>query len=84
MYGHAVVTFLERLDRFFAFKITLRHFGEPLYQDRTILGYALGFFFRIGRIFIGSLVYFFVIVLAVLLYVLWCLAPIYILIKIFL
>ena len=47
---HKLLGALERLDRFFAIKITMRHWLEPLYQDKTVLGYILGFIFRTLRV----------------------------------
>ncbi|MBI2035233.1 MAG: hypothetical protein HYT12_00945 [Candidatus Liptonbacteria bacterium] len=66
-----LIDLLERLDRFFAFRVTLRHFGEPLFQDRTIVGYILGFIFRSGRLLIGAIAYFFIFILAIMLYLGW-------------
>ena len=83
VYGHAVIGFLERLDRVFAFAITIKYFGKPLYQDRTVVGYILGFVFRSGRIIIGAVVYFFVIVTAVVVYLVWCAVHVYVIWRIF-
>lgn len=83
IYGHAVISFLEKLDKLFAFRITLRHFGKPLFQDRTVVGYFMGFVFRGGRILLGGVVYLLVLLLAVFVYVVWALMPIYIIFNIF-
>lgn len=81
--SHWLINFLERLDRFFAFGITWRYFGQPLFQDRTAVGYILGFVFRLLRLLLGGIVYFVVIVLAMVLYLLWSGIPLYILYKVF-
>lgn len=82
-YSHIVVSFLERLDGFFAFKITLRHLFKPLYGDYSVLGYILGFIFRIGRLIAGGLVYSAIIAAAAVLYLIWLTTPIYIIYRIF-
>jgi len=73
-----VINFLERLDRTFAFKITLRHFFQPLYQDYTLLGYILGFFFRFWRIVIAATLYGLIILIGFFVYILWAAIPLYI------
>ena len=78
IYSHFVISILERLDRRLAFKITLLHIFHPLYQDQTAIGYILGFIFRSGRLIIGAIVYIFVIIIAVALYLIWLLIPVYI------
>jgi hypothetical protein len=82
VYSQFIVFQLEKLDRFFAFKITWRHLFQPLYQDRTILGYILGFIFRLQRLFVGGLFYLVIIGVAAGLYLVWLAFPIYIIYKI--
>jgi hypothetical protein len=65
------------LDRNLALRINLHHFFEPLYQDRTVIGYILGFIFRSLRLLIGLVSYFVLFVAFVLIYVAWCLIPVY-------
>lgn len=74
---------LSRLDKTFAVHITLKHWLEPLYQDRTIMGYILGFIFRTSRIIIGAVVYFFIGILFFLVFLVWALVPIYLIFKVF-
>lgn len=74
-----LIDFLEQLDHTIAFRITLRYFGTPLFQDRTAVGYILGFFFRTFRLIFGGLLYFFVIVIVLLVYIVWAGIPAYIL-----
>lgn len=71
--SHWAVSFLERLDRTFALQITLRYIFEPLYQDRTILGYILGFIFRSGRVVLACAIYLLVVVFFVAIYLGWAL-----------
>lgn len=78
--GGWAVGFLEFLDKFFALKVSVRHFGEPLFQDYSIIGYILGFVFRTFRILAGALTYAVVIALFSLIYVAWAVTPIYILV----
>lgn len=72
---------LSNLDKTFAVHITLKHWLEPLYQDRTIMGYILGFIFRTSRIIIGSIVYFFIGIFFAILYLIWILIPICLILK---
>lgn len=74
---------LWRLDQTLALKVTIRHFFEPLYQDRTFLGYVLGFFFRSARVLVASIIYLFIIALAVLIYLFWAAAPVYAIFRLF-
>ncbi|MEK9154635.1 MAG: hypothetical protein AAB596_00975 [Patescibacteria group bacterium] len=83
IYSNFVVSLLERLDRFFALKITFRFIFQPLYSDRSVIGYILGFIFRLARLIIASMVYLSVILIAVFLYLVWLTIPIYLIIKIF-
>ena len=68
---------LMSLDATFAVPVTLRHLFEPLYQDRTFIGYILGFIFRTLRVLIGLLIYIFVVVFVFVLYVVWISLPAY-------
>ena len=83
IYSQFIISILEKLDRYFALKITWRHIFEPLYQDRTILGYFLGFIFRFWRLAIGGLFYSLIIIAAIGLYFIWLLIPFFIIYKIF-
>lgn len=82
VYGHFVISVLEKLDRRFALKITLRHLFIPLYQDRSLIGYVLGFFFRFGRLILGSFVYLILLAIAAFFYFVWLAIPVFIIFKI--
>ena len=69
------VAFFENLDRTFALRITLRYFWKPLYGDYTIVGHILGFFFRSGRILLGSVVYLFFAACMLCIYIAWLALP---------
>ncbi len=75
--GRLTINFLESLDQFLAWKITLKNLFEPLYQDHTILGHTLGFIFRSVRIFLASVIYAAVIALAILIFLIWAAIPPY-------
>ena len=77
-----LIDFLERLDRHFAARITLRHLFQPLYQNYTFIGYVLGFIFRSVRVGLAGFVYLLVILAWLGLYLAWAAIPIYILYKI--
>ena len=81
--GNFVISLLVKLDRVFAVKISIRYLFHPLYQDYTLIGYILGFIFRLIRIFAGSLVYFLILIIAGAGYLVWLLIPIFLIYKIF-
>ncbi len=81
IFAHITVSFLEKLDRFFAFKISLRHIFKPLYQDRSVIGYVLGFIFRLMRIILGGISYGIIIVAAAILFLGWAFIPLFIIFK---
>ena len=80
--GRYLVSFLERLDRTLAFRITLKYLFQPLYQDYTVIGYILGFIFRSFRLVAGGLVYAAIILAAAALYLVWLLVPVFIIYRI--
>lgn len=82
VWSHAVISFMESLDRRLAFKTTLKYIFHPLYQDRSFIGYALGFVFRTARLFIGAIVYGAAIAVSAGLYLLWAAAPLYAIFKV--
>ncbi|MBI2515058.1 hypothetical protein HYV91_02660 [Candidatus Wolfebacteria bacterium] len=82
IYGHFVISTLEKLDQSLAWRITLKHLFEPLYQDRSFIGYILGFIFRVGRLIIGGAIHLFLITIALLLYLSWLVIPVFIISKI--
>jgi len=73
---------LTGLDGTFAVVLTVRHLFEPLYQDRTFIGYVLGFIFRVLRVALGLLVYLIVAAVALVLYIGWILLPVFSLYKV--
>lgn len=73
----------HELDKFFALKISFRNLFKPLYQDRTIIGYTLGFLFRFFRIIIASIIYSIIFIISVALYIAWLAILVYIIYRIF-
>lgn len=82
-YSDFVINILERLDRIFALRVTLKNFFQPLYQDYSLLGYILGFIFRTSRILISILVYGLILIVALVLYIVWFLIPPFLIYKVF-
>jgi len=70
-------------DRFIAFRPTLRHWFQPLYQDYTVLGYILGFIFRTGRIIVGGSGTLVIFGASAVVYFIWAAIPVYFFVKIF-
>jgi len=82
IYTHFIISLFEKLDRRLALKITLKHLFNPLYQDRTLIGYILGFFFRTIRLISGGFIYLILLALAIFFYLVWLAIPPYIIFKI--
>ena len=83
IYTNFLITKLEQLDYYIAWKITLRNIFEPLYKDYSILGYILGFIFRSLRLLMGTFIYAIIFSLAAFCYLIWLATPFYIVFKIF-
>ncbi|KKU91543.1 MAG: hypothetical protein UY23_C0001G0149 [Candidatus Jorgensenbacteria bacterium GW2011_GWA1_48_11] len=77
VYSNFVIDRLERLDRYLAWRITLKNLFQPLYKDYSVIGYVLGFIFRFFRLIFGGFVYLIFFAVATLLYVFWILTPPY-------
>ena len=73
--GHYFLTALERADKVFAIKITLRYLFQPLYKDYSFVGRILGFFFRSCRILIGLIAYVLMGSIFLILYLAWLVLP---------
>jgi hypothetical protein len=77
---HRWISLLERLDRTFALRITLKFFFQPLYKDYTFVGRILGVIFRSGRIIVSVLVYAVITAVFLSFHLLWfCVPPLIIL-----
>jgi hypothetical protein len=74
--GGWLVGVLEKLDSFFAVRITARHFLVPLYQDYSFLGRILGIFSRSLRLIAGSAVYVLVGAVFLVIYLAWAAIPV--------
>ncbi|MBI5732681.1 hypothetical protein HY967_01840 [Candidatus Jorgensenbacteria bacterium] len=82
MYWHFVISQLEQFDYYLAWRITLKHLFQPLYKDYSVLGHILGFIFRSLRLMIGTLIYFNIFMLAIGIYLIWVLFPLFVIAKI--
>ena len=82
-YSNFCLNQFEKLDRYFAWKITFKNLFKPLYGDYSPIGHIIGFFFRSLRFLGGTLVYGSLFFLLVVLYLLWLLLPIFLVSKIF-
>jgi hypothetical protein len=82
IYSHFVVSLLERFDRRIAFRVTLRNLFQPLYQDRSFIGYTLGFLFRSARLIMGGIIYAILLFMTVSFYLAWLAVPLYIIFEI--
>ncbi len=83
MIGRWLVNNLEWLDQTLALRVTVRHFFEPLYGDYTIIGRALGVFFRTIRVALALVCYPILIVCVIVAYLLWIAVPPFIVIHVF-
>lgn len=76
------INLLTSFDRSLAIRVTLQHLFEPLYQDRTVVGYVLGFIFRVLRVLIGFVIYLVIVAVALVLYAVWILLPAFLIFKV--
>lgn len=83
IFSREFINFLENLDRYFAFRVTLRYLFKPLYQNYNFIGYILGFIFRGTKLLAASFVYLLVILTGLAFYLIWVSIPIVIIYKIF-
>lgn len=74
-FARAFIAFLERLDKTFAVRLTIKFLFQPLYKDYTIVGRIIGFFFRSLRIIIGVAIYLFCAAIFLAVYLAWLLFP---------
>lgn len=81
-FSRRLIDFLERLDRYFALRITFRHLFKPLYQNYTFIGYFLGFLFRSARLIAAGLIYGLLILIGLAFYLFWAFIPLGIIYKI--
>lgn len=81
-YSRFVIARLEDMDRNIAFKVTLRNLFQPMYQERNITGFVLGFIFRSIRLVFGGALYLVVIAIFGSLFLIWACIPLYIVLKI--
>lgn len=73
---------LERFDRFFVFKINVKKWTEPIYQDYSFIGRILGVIFRTVRIFIALIFYTIFILAAAAVFLAWSAVPVFVVYKI--
>lgn len=73
---------LEYFDQFFALKITVRKWLEPIYQDYTFIGHILGFTLRTARIFVALVFYIVLLALIAVLFILWAAFPLFVIYQI--
>ncbi len=83
VYFNFVLDQFHNLDRFLAFRITLRHLFEPLYGDYSLVGRLLGFPLRIMRLAVAGLTYLILGGAAGALYLAWLILPFYLTARIF-
>ncbi len=72
---HSFLSALEAADSRIAFRVTLLHFFEPLYQDYSVVGRALGIVFRSARALIGAACYVIITAAYALIFAAWYAVP---------
>ena len=68
--------FLRMCERRLAIRINVRFLFQPLYQERNIVGYVLGFLYRFIKICLGGILYVITGVFACGVYVVWAVLPV--------
>jgi hypothetical protein len=69
------VQLLKDMDQTLAFRLTLKHFFEPLWKDYTVMGRILGFIFRSLRVALAFLIYPIFGLVFIVIYGIWLLVP---------
>jgi len=82
MYSNFVLDKLAGVDRVLAWRVNFKYLFQPLYQDRSLVGYVLGFILRSLRLAGISLIYLLIFAAAILVYLVWLSIPILILYEI--
>ncbi|HPH78969.1 MAG TPA: hypothetical protein PLH65_02705 [bacterium] len=67
---------------YFDIQMMIKHLGEPLYQDYSYSGRAIGFLIRLGRIILGVFLQIILAIILGILLLLWVLLPLIISVKI--
>ncbi len=83
IYSNFILDELQKMDRTLAWRVNVRYLFQPLYKDYSIIGYVLGFIFRIGRLLGISIIYLVVFLFVIVAYVIWLMIPIAIVLRIF-
>lgn len=73
---HVSISLLEALDRSIALRVSAKHLFVPMFGDKTVSGYILGFIFRFLRIVIGVVAYLAIILVSLAIYIAWAAFPI--------
>jgi hypothetical protein len=69
-------------ERRLAIRINARFLFQPLYQERNIVGYVMGFLYHFFKIFLGGVWYGITACIIAFLYLLWAAVPIALIYKI--
>lgn len=67
---------IRGLEMRLALRINIYFMFAPLWQERNVYGYALGFLFRSVRIVAGVVAYCLIVATAIAAYLLWALIPV--------
>jgi len=66
---------LMYFDRTLALRVNIKNIFKPMYQDRSVIGYALGFILRSIRTVIAVLLYATLGAFFIIIYAIWALIP---------
>jgi len=73
---HFFILTLESLDLVFAVRVTALNLASPLYQDYSLVGYAISIPTRLFLVIVGSLIYLVIFLFFLALIIIWYLIPI--------
>lgn len=74
IYG-AWLLFLRMCERQLAIRINIRFLFQPLYQERNIVGYVLGFLYRSVKVLLGGILYVVTGIIACGVFIVWAVFP---------
>lgn len=81
MYWNWILNGLQEIDYYLAWRITAKNLFQPLYKDYSVIGYILGFLFRVVRLALASAVYLLVFAVVFTGYFIWLLVPPFLLVR---
>ncbi len=82
-FSRTFISLLSNLDRSLAFRVSAKNLFKPMYQDRSAMGYVMGFLFRSIRMAVALVLYVAIGAAFMAAYAVWASVPPYLIAKSF-